>query len=131
MHNKRIGRDDLLKIEVRPRPCFLIFTTDTKFSGLVLHHPRAGASTRAAHHAAATALHVVALGPHLAAATTKIVSVTAVIAGTVQSAAIATVETATGIGTWTVTGTTIVATGATAGIGTALAAQRTVIETVT
>lgn len=49
MHNKRIGRDDLLKIEVSQETIGLdnLTCSDIVRSGLVRHHRPAGASTQA------------------------------------------------------------------------------------
>ena len=78
MHNKRMGRDDLLKIEVRASEQYLILycKLTSHVSGLALRHPLAVASTLAAHHVVKVALkvapsavpsvrHVVALAHHL------------------------------------------------------------------
>lgn len=76
MHNKRLGRDDLLKIEVSGVCRILAEISDVLTvhpSGLVLHLQHHGASTPAvmsvAHHlVVGTALHVVDLGAHLVVA---------------------------------------------------------------
>lgn len=62
MHNKRIGRDDLLKIEVGIRYKLEVseFDTDNCHSGLAPRRLQAGASMLAVHHADPSVLHVAA-----------------------------------------------------------------------
>ena len=68
MHNKRIGRDDLLKIEVGLRLCVQPAPRLTFHSGRVPRRLQAGALTLAVLHAAPragpSALHVVAPAHH-------------------------------------------------------------------
>lgn len=64
MHNKRIGRDDLLKIEVGPDQDVCGRSQLTLCSGLVLPHRQAGASMLDVQDVAVSALHVVALAHH-------------------------------------------------------------------
>lgn len=63
MHNKRIGRDDLLKIEVRG--CEMCFYEQALIccSGRVLPHPLPGVSTRALAVIARIAVVMTAVSP--------------------------------------------------------------------
>ena len=98
MHNKRIGRDDLLKIEVRILKLFHLHDNANciSTSGLVHHLRQAGASMQAVRHAVVSALLVAALAlrHHARAATTMTGTETAHVRtetaiGTVENAAIA------------------------------------------
>lgn len=107
MHNKRIGRDDLLKIEVRQHMAFNTFPDLTSSSGLEHPHLLHGVSTLAATAlvtleivatAAATALLLDEVhAPHLlAAVTTLLAKMTAVIAMTIVETDHGALTTATG-----------------------------------
>lgn len=110
MHNKRIGRDDLLKIEVRRRVALLIPTfrslTLALYSGLVLPPRHRGDSTLVATasvvasvvvtaaSAALLALLVAGLPAHAVPATTPLAKMTAVTATATTTGTAATLATA-------------------------------------
>lgn len=113
MHNKRIGRDDVLKIEVSFHPTLtyvLWLETHLFISGLALLHRRHGASIpgvtavgNALPHVAVTALHL-----HDEAAITRPVrtTVATVTLTVVRETVLAALMTVTVTGTGTGTGTT-------------------------
>jgi len=118
MHNQRIGRDDLLKIEVSQLDPFVFDRNSltTRHSGLVHHHQQAGASTQVAHRVTNAAdVMDVASAPHVVAQ--QLLPVVSVV-DTTTTAEI--VQTATETTTVAIAGTGIV-----------LAAQMTVIGTAT
>lgn len=75
MHNKRIGRDDLLKIEVSRQSWLATPGADKPSGPALLHRPR-GASTRARPASATNAFPAAATDPPAAAAPLPAVAAT-------------------------------------------------------
>ena len=101
MHNKRLGRDDILKIEVRKTPTRKIFLSSPERSGLVpLHLLRGALSPDATAIVVLPVLLAVADLPHLAAAVAAItlpermIAVIVIAMETVTAAATVTVRAA-------------------------------------
>lgn len=126
MHNKRIGRDDLLKIEARGIISGLCSQMLTFYSGRALHHRLAGDSIP----------DVMSVAPSVAAIVAAIVAACVVVtveAGVIALAGVAGLAALLGAAVTMVTAsvtTTVVVTGTAASAETVLAAQRTVTVTV-